>query len=294
MGMISAKKDLDMQSNNKPFVAIYMITYNHESYIAQAVESIMIQQTNFEYKLFIGEDCSTDQTSEICKSLKGKYPNKIELFLNKKNLGVPLNAKQIYKACFESGAKYIAMLEGDDYWTDSYKLQKQVDFLEANLDYVLVGSYANTHKGNKVETPKNIEFQNFDFHDTARGIPIPTLTYCFRNLLNYENLIYPVGDMGLLFEVSKNGGKMGKLPFVSGVYNYHGGGLNSGNSRFDNKKLQVETLYLMGKRTDDYFFKFIIRWGFLKFIIRELKAILLFRRKNYNTFFLAVIYFLKK
>jgi glycosyltransferase involved in cell wall biosynthesis len=119
-----------------------MVTYNHESYIAQAIESVLMQNTNFEYKLIIGEDCSTDRTNEIVKQYTEKYPDKITAFLNKKNLGIKNNAKQIYTACT---AKYIALLEGDDYWTDPLKLQKQVDFLETNPEYGMVCTDYNVH-----------------------------------------------------------------------------------------------------------------------------------------------------
>lgn len=127
------KQVLDMQfgKNNSTFVAIWMVTYNHELYIKQAIQSILMQKTSFRYKLFIGEDFSTDSTREICIQYAKEFPGKIELILQEKNIGAILNASSVYKACFESNAKYIAMCEGDDYWTDEYKLQKQVDVLEA-------------------------------------------------------------------------------------------------------------------------------------------------------------------
>ena len=71
----------------KPFLAVWMITYNHQDYIAQALESVMMQKTDFNVHLFIGEDFSSDNTRVICQSLKQKYPNKITLILNEKNLG---------------------------------------------------------------------------------------------------------------------------------------------------------------------------------------------------------------
>jgi glycosyltransferase involved in cell wall biosynthesis len=112
-----------------------MVTYNHELYIKKAIDSVLMQVTNFKFKLIIGEDCSTDNTLKICKKYKDLYPDKIELLINEHNVGANLNAKKTYSKCLESGAKYIAMLEGDDYWTDPFKLQKQVDFLEENLDF---------------------------------------------------------------------------------------------------------------------------------------------------------------
>ena len=206
------KKDLDMQLNKKPFVSIYMITYNQEAFIEQAIESVMIQETNFEYKLFVGEDFSSDNTREICKKLKEKYPDKIELFLNEKNLGANKNAKLIFKATFESGAKYIALLEGDDYWTDSLKLQKQVDFLEANPDYVLCFHPISILKtnGEIVDDFITIVPENHETIETlARlGNYVHTPSVLFRNVIKefpFEFEQSPIGDYFLYMMVAKHG-----------------------------------------------------------------------------------------
>lgn len=115
-------------------VSVWIVTYNHEQYIAEAIESVLSQKTDFDYKIIIGEDCSTDRTREIVKSYKEKYPEKFELFLPEKNIGVMELIRATYSMC---KGKYVASFDGDDYWTDPYKLQKQVDFLEANPDFVL-------------------------------------------------------------------------------------------------------------------------------------------------------------
>src|SRR5664279_2965814 len=99
-----------------PVVAVFMVTYNHEKYIAQSIESVLMQKTTFPFKLFIGEDCSTDNTRSICLEYFKQEPEKIELYLNEKNIGAIKNSHQIYKACYYSNAKYVAMLEGDDCW----------------------------------------------------------------------------------------------------------------------------------------------------------------------------------
>jgi glycosyltransferase involved in cell wall biosynthesis len=108
-------------------VHIEMITYNHESYIRQAIESVLMQKTSFKYRLIIGEDCSTDLTASIVREYAEKYPEKITAIINEKNLGWVENIKQVRDVIT---AKYVAMLEGDDYWTDPLKLQKQVDLIE--------------------------------------------------------------------------------------------------------------------------------------------------------------------
>ncbi len=128
--------------NIKELVHVFMVTYNHEKFIAQAIESVLMQKTTFKYKIIIGEDCSTDRTGEIVKQYTNDYPDKIASFINKKNLGIKNNVSQVFKACT---AKYIAMLEGDDYWTDPYKLQKQVDFLEENPEYTMCVHNAIVH-----------------------------------------------------------------------------------------------------------------------------------------------------
>lgn len=115
-------------------VSVCMITYNHEKFITQAVESVMMQEADFDYELVIGEDCSTDRTREIVFELQKKYPDKIRLLLPEKNLGMNRNFVQTLEAC---RGEYVALLEGDDYWIDSHKLQKQIELLDSNSAYVM-------------------------------------------------------------------------------------------------------------------------------------------------------------
>ncbi len=123
-----------MKSNNI-LVSVLMITYNHEKYITQAIDSVLKQKTNFEFEIVIGEDCSTDRTREIILEYKSRHSDKIKLLLQETNKGAIQNFIDTFRLC---NGEYIAFLEGDDYWIDPYKLQKQVDFLEANPDYGLV------------------------------------------------------------------------------------------------------------------------------------------------------------
>ncbi len=114
----------------QPLVNICMITYNHEPFIREAIEGVLMQQTSFPYILVIGEDCSTDNTLEICQEYARTYPEKIQLLTEEQNLGMLPNFKRTLEACT---GKYIALCEGDDYWTDPLKLQRQVEFLEENV-----------------------------------------------------------------------------------------------------------------------------------------------------------------
>src|SRR5688500_13476797 len=110
-------------------VSVWITTYNHEKFIAEAIESVLRQQPSLSYEIVIGEDCSTDRTREIVLSYKEKYPDKIILYLPKQNTGMVQMTKKSYSFCT---GRYVAWLDGDDYWVDPFKLQKQVDFLEAN------------------------------------------------------------------------------------------------------------------------------------------------------------------
>lgn len=115
-------------------VSICMITYNHEPYIREAIEGVLMQQCSFPFELVIGEDCSTDLTLQICKKYAREHPE-IHLLSSESNLGSMKNLLRTLQACKN---KYIALCEGDDYWTDPLKLQKQVEFLEGNEDCSLV------------------------------------------------------------------------------------------------------------------------------------------------------------
>lgn len=116
-----------------PVVDIVMPVYNHERFVGQAIESILTQQTQYAYKIHIGEDCSTDGTRKILLDFYKKNPHKIDLCLWKKNVGGPNNVLELVKKC---RGKYVAYLEGDDYWTDSLKLEKQISFLENHAEYI--------------------------------------------------------------------------------------------------------------------------------------------------------------
>lgn len=110
-----------------PLVSVCMTTYNHEPYIAQAIESVLCQQTTFGVEIVIGEDCSTDNTAQICHSYQQRYPEVVRLVTSPTNVGMHANYRRTIEAC---RGKYVAMLDGDDLFTDPNKLQKQVEMLE--------------------------------------------------------------------------------------------------------------------------------------------------------------------
>jgi len=123
-----------MMNEVYPKVSVCMITYNHEHFIGQAIESALMQKTSFDFEIVIGEDCSTDRTRDVVEHYKAENPDRIRLLLNKENKGTVRNFADTLKAC---KGQYVALLEGDDYWTSSDKLEKQVDFLDSHPDYAI-------------------------------------------------------------------------------------------------------------------------------------------------------------
>lgn len=122
---------------NKILVSVLMITYGHEKYIKQAIEGVLMQKGNFDLQFIISNDCSPDNTDKIIQNLFKLYPNTslIEYINNEKNLGIMPNFLKAHSRC---KGKYIAICEGDDYWIDPLKLQKQIDFFEDNTRLGLV------------------------------------------------------------------------------------------------------------------------------------------------------------
>lgn len=115
-----------------PLVSVCMTTYNHEAYLAEAIESILAQQTSFAVELVLGEDCSTDHTAEICRAYVAKYPGRVRLVDGPVNIGWRANYRRTFDAC---RGRYVAYCDGDDWWCDPRKLQMQVDLLESDPAY---------------------------------------------------------------------------------------------------------------------------------------------------------------
>lgn len=133
-----------------PKVAVLFITYNHVNSVAEALESILMQKTTFSYKIIVGDDCSKDGTRDIILSYAKNYPDKIILSNPSANLGAEKNFNQLFARCIATGADYMAYLEGDDYWLDEYRLQKQFDILEKEPETGLVyGKYKTLNQKNE-------------------------------------------------------------------------------------------------------------------------------------------------
>ncbi len=126
-------------NKSNSMVTVFMISYNQQDYIIEALESVLNQKTNFDFNIILSDDCSTDNTKKITAEFLDSHPKKniVQFISQPKNLGWMPNFIFTLQKCQESGSKYIAMCEGDDFWTNPDKLQKQVDLLEENTDVVL-------------------------------------------------------------------------------------------------------------------------------------------------------------
>lgn len=164
-----------MNKDRTPLVAIRCIAYNHEKYIAQALDGFVMQKTDFPFVVIVHDDASTDMTANIIREYAEKYPEIIKPIFETENQyrksGNPLG-KIMTKAIDETGAKYVAYCEGDDYWINPLKLQKQVDFLESHPDYSMCFHNAIVHH-------ENGEKEDYEFY------PIEDREYSRREVVEH-------------------------------------------------------------------------------------------------------------
>jgi glycosyltransferase involved in cell wall biosynthesis len=214
-------------------VSVCVITYNHERFIAKCLDGILSQITNFEFEIIIGDDNSLDDTRLICEMYAKRHGNKINLLPKDKNLGVQKNLKRTLSQC---NKEYVALCEGDDYWTDLNKLQKQIDFLEVNQQYSLCCCRYDIHNietnetktdGNDVLFPighNGISFNKHTFFDIWLT---KTLTVVFRKesfnikLINHYRYFR---DTHLFYHIL-NAGDGFCMNFKGGIYNLHENGV---------------------------------------------------------------------
>ncbi len=208
-------------------VSVVVLCYNHELYISKTLESIVSQRTNFEFEILIGDDCSKDKSRKIIDKFHFEFPKKIRKIYPSSNLGPNGN----YLNCFnETKGKYIAFCEGDDYWIDTYKLQKQVDFLEQNPKYGGVSTNNRWLIENEHSFRDSIlEEGEITFEDLCESNLLNSQTILFRKSL-VKNIEWmkdlKIGDWPLHLLVA-NQQPYYRLQEITAVYRVHDGGVHS-------------------------------------------------------------------
>jgi len=210
-------------------VAVAVITYNHEKYIRETLLSIIQQNIDFSMKIIVTNDYSTDQTHSICMELAGKYPELIEYENSPVNRGAMGNWFHTLKKCQDSGAKYIAICEGDDYWIDQEKLKKQVAFLNENKEFSSCFTNFYVNEDNVLTKHNNLfpsEKSVFSIWDILKENMIGTLTVVFRNgsLFPISPYNLPFGDWPLHINNAVRG-KTKYLDFRTAAYRVHQNGM---------------------------------------------------------------------
>jgi glycosyltransferase involved in cell wall biosynthesis len=222
----------------KPVVSVCVPAYQHEHFIAECLDSILLQKTNFPIEILVGEDDSPDHTRAICKEYAEKYPDKIRLFLRDRETSQLYDEEGHYLFRFNvkwlrvsARGKYIALCEGDDYWLDPYKLQKQVDFMESHPAFsmcfhnakVIYEEQSESH--NFVDIPEG-EYKAADIyenHIVATG-SVLFKSECIQDKEQFYNNNFFFGDI-VLFLTMAECGKVWFFEDVMSVYRKHEGGM---------------------------------------------------------------------
>lgn len=218
----------------EPLLSVLCITYNQKDFIRQCLDGFVMQKTNFPFIVLINDDCSTDGTADIIREYEQKYPEIIKPVYNEKNSG---SLNNFIENLSRAKTKYAAMCEGDDYWTDAYKLQKQIDFLEKNKDYAgcfhKVKVQWEDKPGKKEIYPperfikgrtkiafKELLFRNYIQTNSA----VYRWGFTAKNIKDYFPLEMEPGDWYLHLLHAKNG-DFGFINETMGVYRKHSGGI---------------------------------------------------------------------
>jgi glycosyltransferase involved in cell wall biosynthesis len=241
-------------------LSVSLITYNQKKYIKQAIEGVLQQKTNFAYELIIGDDCSADGTRDILINYQNKHPELIHLILHpKKNEGIPGKVNFLSTLNAATG-KYIALLDGDDYWMDKNKLQKQVDFLEAHPGYAICCHRIYIKKDDQKPKLHKDEFMpsteaTYDIEMMAKlGNLVATPSVVYRNKLFSSLPAWfdqsPIGDY-VLHMMNAQYGKIKYFPEPMAVYRQHSKGAWSGQSVMTNAANMIKVIGLLLTETFD-------------------------------------------
>ncbi|MBQ2931606.1 MAG: glycosyltransferase [Clostridia bacterium] len=283
-----------MVDRDEILLSIYVATYNHEKFIARALDSILMQKTKYKFEVLVGEDLSTDGTRAILKEYEKQHPGFFTIFYREKNMHNTecSNAQDLRARC---KGKYLIALEGDDFWLDEYKLEKQIDFLETHPEYIAVAhNCVVVDKDSEINgesypecTDEEYTFQHF-FNDILPG---QLTTVMYRNYLRDETFDSSIlfkklsPDDRLLYFALLCHGKIHCMQEVMSAYRHitNEGSSFSATAKFvydEQKRWQKELLAYTQKHCKkneiiqaEYLYFYIILWAMLTKRIKFKQAI---------------------
>lgn len=240
---------------SQPLVSLVCVSYNHAPFIEQTLDGFLIQETSFPFEIICFDDFSSDRTRDIIQDYATRYPRLVRTILpesNQRSLGLRAFPDFVAPAC---RGKYIARCEGDDYWTDPFKIQKQVAFLEDNPDFVLVTHdlHSVDEKGGRVSAGHLPDFYKRDFsaEELRRGWAGPvTQSILFRNVVREfppEFHRSELGDVFLASMLGQHGGAKYLADIQPSVYRLHPGGIFSPLSERKKNEVQINTFFWISR-----------------------------------------------
>lgn len=204
------------EGNHK--ITVLILTYNHKHFIREAIESVLQQDASFSWNILIADDYSTDGTRAILHEYAEKYPEKIELLLQEKNVGMQENFRDLF---LTPESKYVAFLDGDDIWIDNKRLQKQYDFLEKNPDHTIVYGKSTLMDAHGTAVPYNRrpDFKSgYIFEDILTCKYLPSMTAALMRTIEIKKMYPTRTEPGFDFYVIINICKNGKAAFLDEVF----------------------------------------------------------------------------
>jgi len=259
--MFPVPATLANSAGSLPLVSVVLITYNHAAFIRQALDGILMQEGAFEMEVVVGNDCSTDGTTAIIADYVALYPGVFRLLSHETNLGMHKNVDRSLAA---SRGSYVAIIEGDDYWSDTQKLARQVAFLEANLDFSFCFHNAmviyEDGSGRANHPMTNIHKLEYSLADITHGWNIATASVMYRNglLPRMPDWVYEgtASDLVIFIFLAQRG-RVGYLPQMMSVYR-----INNGVTRTGQQERHMLGIVRMHKNLDCYL-KFRYRRNFI-------------------------------
>ena len=252
----------------EPLISVKMITYNHAPYIAQAIESVLNQKTDYSFELVIGEDCSTDGTREIVFGYAKHYPDIIKVITSEQNVGMKKNSNRTTAAL---SGKYIAWCEGDDYWIRSDKLQMQIDYLEAHpecgivhgeIDLINDFDGITINRWHESQNASNTNKTNNLFYEIFTGkYLVRTCTVCLRKDIHtqiiesdpeaFQSERFLLGDTPLWLELSQICG-FHYIDETLSAYRKHEGGVSGLRDKSQFIRFELSVLDMLMYYLDKY------------------------------------------